>query len=300
MSDANRGSIMFSASKSPYLVPYDATLSISDAATAPPKDAPGKKKCKEQLEACVEELSELQRVLYAHNKYAVLLVFQALDAAGKDSTIRAILTGVNPAGCHVTSFKKPSTEELEHDFLWRTACSLPSRGTIGVFNRSYYEEVLVTRVHPELLRYQNLPGPSKGKRFWEGRYRSIRDHEQHLAENGTIILKFWLNVSREEQKQRFLSRIDEPEKNWKFASGDVEERGYWKQYMKAYKEALNQTSRPWAPWYAIPADNKPFMRLTVAQLVVENMKALKLKYPSVEDEQRQHFGDMRRQLMNED
>lgn len=190
---------MFSAKKSPYLVPYDGTFSLSDSNTSPPKSAPGKKKCKERLEDLVQELSELQRMLYAHNKYAVLLIFQAMDAAGKDSTIRAVLTGVNPAGCRVISFKQPSAQELEHDFLWRTAHALPERGTIGVFNRSYYEEVLVVRVHPELLDHQNLPDVGKRKPLWERRYRSIRDHEQHLAQNGTLILKFWLNVSKEEQ-----------------------------------------------------------------------------------------------------
>jgi PPK2 family polyphosphate:nucleotide phosphotransferase len=291
--------VMFSVSKSPYLVPYDASFSISDSDTSPPRNAPGKKKCKEKLENFVRELSELQRVLYAHNKYAVLLVFQALDAAGKDSTIRAVLTGVNPAGCRVTSFKKPSAQELEHDFLWRTVRCLPERGTIGVFNRSYYEEVLVVRVHPELLQHQNLPDMGESKQFWERRYRSIRDHEKHLAQNGTLILKFWLNISKEEQRQRFLSRINEPEKNWKFSPHDVKERGYWEQYMKAYEEVLNETSRPWAPWYAIPADDKPFMRLSVAEVIVENLRALELRYPAVEDEQRRCFAEMWRLLMNE-
>lgn len=291
---------MFSAQESPYLVPFDDKFKISDTETSPPKNAPGKKKCKERLETFVEELSELQGVLYAHNRYAVLLVFQAMDAAGKDSTIRAVLTGVNPAGCRVTSFKKPSTRELEHDFLWRTTSCLPERGTIGVFNRSYYEEVLVVQVHPELLQHQNLPDMGKKKDFWEQRYRSIRDHERHLAQNGTLILKFWLNVSKEEQKQRFLSRLNEPEKNWKFSSQDVKVRGYWKQYMKAYEKLLNETSRPWAPWYAIPADDKPFMRLSVAEIIVKNLRALELSYPTVEEKQRQCFDEMRRLLMDND
>ena len=291
---------MSAKNKSPYLVPHDASFSVSDSDTSPPRNAPGKKKCKEMLADLVEELSELQRVLYAHNKYAVLLVFQALDAAGKDSTIRAVLTGVNPAGCRVTAFKQPSARELEHDFLWCTACCLPERGTIGVFNRSYYEEVLVVRVHPELLEHQNLPDAKARKQFWKKRYRSIRDHEQHLARNGTLILKFWLNVSKQEQKERFLSRIDEPEKNWKFSRHDVAERNYWKQYMEAYEEVLNETSRPWAPWYAIPADNKPFMRLSVADIIVKQLRTLELNYPEVGDDQRETFAEMRQLLMKED
>lgn len=285
--------------KSPYLVPYDGSFSVTESDTSPPKRDPGKKKCKEMLAGLVAELRDLQRVLYADNRFAVLLVFQALDAAGKDSTIRAVLTGVNPAGCRVMSFKQPSASELEHDFLWRTACSLPERGTIGVFNRSYYEEVLVVRVHPELLRHQNLPDMKTGKPFWEKRYRSIRDHEQHLAENGTLILKFWLNVSKAEQKERFLSRIDEPEKHWKFSRHDVTERQYWNKYMDAYEEMLNETSRAWAPWYAIPADNKPYMRVSVAEIVVKHLRALKLSYPQVGDEARQSFAEMRSILVNE-
>ena len=291
---------MFSARKSPYLVPFDGSFSVSDSRTSPPKRSPDEDECRDKLKDLVEELDELQRVLYADNKRSVLLVFQALDAAGKDGTIRAVLTGVNPAGCQVASFKAPSTRELEHDFLWRTAYRLPERGTIGIFNRSHYEEVLVVRVHPEFLEAQNLPAKKYGKKFWQARYRSIRDHEEHLAENGMIVLKFWLNVSKDEQKRRFLSRIEEPEKNWKFSAADVEERRYWDDYMKAYEEVLNQTSRPWAPWYAIPADDKPFMRMTVAEIVVENMKSLKLSYPEVTEEQRRCFGEMKDVLEGEE
>jgi len=291
---------MFTAEKSPYLVPFDGSFSVSDSPTSPPKGAPDKDECKEALEDLVEEISELQRVLYADNKWAVLLVFQALDAAGKDGTIRAVLTGVNPAGCRVVPFKAPSTRELEHDFLWRTTRFLPERGTIGVFNRSYYEEVLVVRVHPGFLGPQNLPDGKEGRKLWEKRYRSIRDHEQHLAQNGTLILKFWLNVSKEEQKERFLSRIEEPHKNWKFSSADVEERKYWKDYMEAFEDALNETSRPWAPWYAIPADDKPFMRMSVATIIADNLKSLKLDYPKVDDEQRSAFAAMRERLTRED
>ena len=290
---------MSSANKSPYLVPFDGSFSVSDSHTSPPKHAPAEQECKERLAVLVKELSDLQEVLYAENKYAVLLVFQAMDAAGKDGTIRAVLTGVNPAGCRVSDFKAPTPEELDHDFLWRISLCLPERGTIGVFNRSHYEEVLVARVHPAILDSENLPYVSEKKDFWERRYRSIRDYEQHLADNGTVVLKFWLNVSKDEQKRRFLSRIDEPQKNWKFSTADVNERQYWKEYMKAYEEALNETSRPWAPWHAIPADDKAFMRITVAEIIVQSLKELKLSYPVVDDEQRRAIDEMRSRLLNE-
>ncbi len=287
----------FAAVRSPYLVPYDGTFRVARAATKPPTKRADKETCKLWLAEAVEELSGLQHMLYANDYHSVLLVFQAMDAAGKDSTIRAVLTGVDPAGCDVHSFKRPSLQELDHDFLWRTATRLPERGRIGVFNRSYYEEVLAVRVHPEFLKYQKLPRiPKKLDDLWEERYESIRDHEKHLARNGTLILKFWLNVSREEQRQRFLARLDEPEKNWKFESGDITERGFWRDYMKAYQDALNATSRPWAPWYAIPADNKPFMRATVAELVVSSMKKLDLRYPELEPEEKLRFDEMRELL----
>jgi len=268
--------------KHPYLVPFDESFKCAKAPTGPPRKAPGKKASKKRLAELVDELAELQRVLYAEDRYALLLVFQAMDAAGKDSTIRAVLSGVNPAGCQVFSFKRPSAEESDHDFLWRTTRCLPERGRIGVFNRSYYEEVLVVRVHPELLRAQSLPGPANTKRIWHERYESIREHERHLARNGTVIVKFWLNVSRAEQRRRFLARIDEPEKNWKFREADVAERRHWNRYMDAYQDALNATSRDWAPWYAIPADNKPYMRMTVAEILAKTLRGLKLQYPKVD------------------
>jgi PPK2 family polyphosphate:nucleotide phosphotransferase len=243
-------------------------------------------------------LSELQRVLYSDDRYSVLLIFQAMDAAGKDSTIRAVLTGVNPAGCQVFSFKQPSKEELDHDFLWRTCRNLPERGRIGVFNRSHYEEVLVVRVHPEILESQRVPVVDEAT-IWQERLESIRNHERHLAMNGTVVLKFWLNVSREEQRQRFLSRLDDPEKNWKFAVGDCEERQFWDQYMTAYEEALNATSRSWAPWYAIPADSKPYMRMVVAELIVETLERLGLGYPSPDPNDRARFNQMR-ELLDKD
>jgi len=276
-----------------FRVPFDGSFRITDATTRPPPDAPDKKKCRRDLKERVDEISDLQRILYAHDRHAVLLVFQALDAAGKDSTIRAVASGINPAGCQVSNFKQPSAEELDHDFLWRSASRLPERGRIGIFNRSYYEEVLVVRVHPEYLAHQRLPAGFDSERIWEHRFDSIRDHEQHLARNGTVILKFWLNVSREEQKRRFLARIDVPEKNWKFSMADIRERGHWDEYMHAYEEALRATSRPWAPWYAIPADDKPFMRLVVAEILRSTLKGMELHYPTIDDAQRAKLKEMR-------
>jgi len=292
---------MFEAISSPYLVPFDGSFRVSDAPTSPADDAPGRKKIKKKLGERIEALDDLQRRLYADDRFSLLLVFQAMDAAGKDGTIRAVLSGVNPAGCQVFSFKQPSAEELDHDFLWRTARRLPERGRIGVFNRSYYEEVLVVRVHPQYLEAQRLPDPpSDLAELWQRRYRSIREHEEHLARAGTVILKFWLNVSREEQRQRFLARLDEPRKNWKFSSGDVAERQHWEAYMAAYEEALNATSRPHAPWYAIPADDKPAMRLAVAEIVVETLKGLDLRFPKADKAERARFREMRKMLSAED
>ena len=270
------------------------------AATAPPADSPSKKSLRRHLKRQRKTLARLQHILYAHDRYALLLIFQAMDAAGKDGTIRAVLRGVNPAGCQVFSFKQPSAEELDHDFLWRTARRLPERGRIGVFNRSYYEELLVVRVHPEYLDAQKLPSRVPHDELWEQRFASIRDHERHLARNGTIILKFWLNVSRAEQRRRFLSRLDEPEKNWKFSSADVAERGHWDAYMDAYAATLQATSRPWAPWYAIPADNKAYMRCTVAQIICETLSSLDAGYPAVDPKQRARFDAMRRLLEQDD
>ena len=290
---------MFEALPSPFLTPFDGTFKIPDSSTKPPLESPGKKEAKKQLKNVVEELYELQKTLYAHDKYSVLCIFQAMDAAGKDGTIRAVMTGINPAGFQVHSFKQPSKEELDHDFLWRTTKSLPERGRIGVFNRSYYEEVLVVRVHPKILGYQKLPTAPNIDEIWENRYQSIRDHEKHLAHNGIVILKFWLNVSKEEQKQRFLARLEDPEKHWKFSTGDVEERGFWDDYMVAYQDAINATSRPWAPWYAIPADDKPYMRLQVAKILAENLKNLGLTYPTVSPETKSQFAEMKAILNGE-
>ncbi len=290
---------MFKAVKSPFLVPFNKKFSIEKAMTKPKGSGPSKKAYEKKLVKLVGQISEYQRILYAHDHHAILLIFQAMDAAGKDSTIRAVTSGINPAGCQVFSFKQPSSLELEHDFLWRSTRCLPERGRIGIFNRSYYEEVLVVRVHPEYLKGQDLPDAYNPKVIWKERFESIREHEQHLARNGTVILKFWLNVSKEEQKQRFLSRINVPEKNWKFSSSDIKERGYWKEYMQAYQEALRETSRPFAPWYAIPADNKPFMRLAVAEIVVKTLKSLGLQYPKLNKTERAELQKMSDLLENE-
>lgn len=282
-----------------YRVNYDGDFVLADAPTVPPTGFDSDKSLKKQLKALNSRLAELQRVMYAHDHHSILLVFQAMDAAGKDGTIRAIMKGVNPAGCQVYSFKQPSKEELDHDFLWRTAKSLPERGRIGIFNRSYYEEVLVLRVHPEYLGAQNLPKEVRRETIWQDRYDSIRDHEKHLARNGTIILKFWLNVSKDEQKRRFMARLDEPEKNWKFSTGDIAERQHWDAYMDAYQDALNETSRDYAPWYAIPADNKRYMRVAVAQTIVSTLESLELKYPDVSAKDLERFQQARTMLEDE-
>jgi len=245
----------------------------------------------------VEQLSELQNRLYADDRYALLLVFQAMDAAGKDSCIKHVMSGVNPQGCQVYSFKHPSAEELDHDFLWRTQRALPERGRIGIFNRSYYEEVLVVRVHPEILRAQKVPHELLDDAdIWEKRYRSIADMEAHLHRNGTRIVKFFLHVSRDEQRKRFLARIDEPQKNWKFSKQDVEERGYWKDYMRAYEDCLAATSTKRSPWYVVPADDKSNARLVVSRIIVETLKSLDLAYPRLDPARRRELAALRRQL----
>lgn len=287
---------MFKAADDRYLVPHDGTFRIAGASTSPPSDADSKKGHRKRLKKLRKELDELQRMLHATDEYAVLCIFQAMDAAGKDSTIRSVFTGVNPAGCQVYSFKQPSAEELDHDFLWRTSLRIPERGRIGVFNRSYYEEVLVVRVHPEWLDRQKLPGKLNLKRLWKDRYASIVEHEAHLARNGVVVLKFWLNVSKEEQRRRFLARIDKPHKNWKFSVTDSEERGFWDDYMAVYQDALAHTSRPWAPWYAIPADDKPYMRMKVAEIIVKNLRQLDIGYPEIDERTREQLAEIRKYL----
>ena len=285
---------MFDAPESPYLVPFDGNFRVADAATTPQTD--GRRHKGKQRRKAAAKLDSLQRVLKAADRHAVLLVFQAMDAAGKDSTIRAVMQGIDPAGCEAYSFKKPSSLELDHDFLWRTTCRLPERGRIGIFNRSQYEEVLVVRVHPEILGYQRLPETPDLSTVWDDRLTSIRQQEEHLARNGTVILKFWLNVSREEQTRRFLSRLDDPSKNWKFEPKDVAEARHWDAYMDAYQAALNATSKPWAPWYAIPADDKPYMRARVSDIVIAALQGLDLRYPEPSDEERGEFAASRAEL----
>jgi len=285
---------MFEAPKSPYLVPYDASFRVASASTSP--TTRGHRHVRKHRKEATRNLNKLQRVLAAGDRHAVLLVFQAMDAAGKDSTIRAVMQGVDPSGCQVFSFKKPSSLELDHDFLWRTTCRLPERGRIGIFNRSQYEEVLVARVHPQILDGQKLPDDIDLDNVWDTRLQSIREQEEHLARNGTVILKFWLNVSKDEQKRRFLSRLDDPDKNWKFEPGDVVERRYWDDYMYAYEHALNATSRPWAPWYAIPADDKPYMQARVAEIIIDTLQNIGLKYPEPSEEDRAEFAAARAEL----
>ena len=289
---------MFEAPDSPYLVPFDGSFDVSRASSKPQTDGHSHKG-KQRREA-VKKLSTLQQVLAAGDRHAVLLVFQAMDAAGKDSTIRSVMQGIDPSGCQVFSFKKPSNLELDHDFLWRTTCRLPERGRIGIFNRSQYEEVLVVRVHTKLLEYQQLPDKIDLATVFDERLTSIRQQEEHLARNGTVILKFWLNVSKDEQKKRFLARLDNPEKNWKFEPGDVAERRHWDDYMVAYEAALNGTSRPWAPWYAIPADNKPYMQARVAETIINALQSIGLRYPEPSAGDRAEFAAARAELCADD
>jgi PPK2 family polyphosphate:nucleotide phosphotransferase len=285
-------------SDSHYLVPFDDSFRVASAPTGP-QGTPDPERYKKKLEKRVKQFSKLQRLLYADDRHSLLLIFQAMDAAGKDGTIRKVMSGVDPTGFQVYSFKQPSSEELDHDFLWRTAQRLPERGRIGVFNRSYYEEVLVVRVHPEYLPAQKLPREVSLDALWEERFASIREHEHHLWRNGTVVVKFWLNVSREEQIRRFVARIDEPEKNWKFASGDVQEAKHWKSYMTAYEQALRATSRPWAPWYAIPADDKDYMRMCVADVIVKTLEDLPLRFPQPDKADREKMLALRAELVEE-
>jgi PPK2 family polyphosphate:nucleotide phosphotransferase len=251
----------------------------------------------ELLAEHVAQLNSQQQLLYASNRYAVLLIFQAMDAAGKDGAIKHVMSGVNPQGCQVFSFKHPSPAELQHDFLWRTTRDLPERGRIGIFNRSYYEEVLIARVHPEILRSEGIPHALLDeKTVWHDRYRSIVDLERHLSANGTCIIKFFLHLSKKEQRKRFLERIDEPEKNWKFSAADVEERKFWKDYMKAYGQCLGATSTSDAPWYVVPADDKANARLIVSQIVVDTLEGLKMTYPKTSAKRRRELQSIRKRL----
>lgn len=288
---------MFKPPDSPFLVPYDDSFRVADATTRCAEASLAGSR--ESLAAAGRRLRDLQRVLTANNSWAVLLIFQGMDAAGKNGTIQAVLREADPTAVEVSGFRKPTRLELDHDFLWRINKCLPKRGHIGVFNRSQYEEVLIVRVHPAILEDQQLPGPIDRSTAWDQRLQSIRDHEKHLARNGTVILKFWLNVSPDEQRKRFLSRIDVAEKNWKFNPADIDERRHWGEYMRCYEAALNATSRPWAPWYAIPADDKPFMRATVANIVADALDSLELRYPAPTAADLEHYATAREALDRE-
>jgi PPK2 family polyphosphate:nucleotide phosphotransferase len=287
----------YKVTDSPHLVPFDGSFRVADHDTRPSKEHRSQDENDAELAMFIGRMQKLQSKLMANDERALLLIFQALDAAGKDGTVKAVMSGINPAGCEVYSFKKPSDLDLDHDFLWRTYKCMPERGRIGIFNRSYYEEVLVARVHPELLDRQRLPDRPKKRQIWAERYDSIRDVERHLARNGTHILKFWLHVSKKEQKRLLLSRIDDPAANWKFSGGDIRERQLWGRYMEAYEDALNETSRPWAPWYALPADDKHYMRRAVAQIVVETLESMHLEYPVVPDDARRDMLKAKRELL---
>jgi PPK2 family polyphosphate:nucleotide phosphotransferase len=260
-----------------------------------------REEAQEKLSADIEKLAKLQDVLYAQDTYALLLIFQAMDAAGKDGIIKHIMSGVNPQGCQVFSFKAPSQEELDHDFLWRQMKALPERGRIGIFNRSYYEEVLIVRIHPKILNRQRIPQKEKDRKdIWKRRYEDINAIERYLTRNGTVILKFFLNISKKEQKERFLERIDQPEKNWKFAFADLKERERWKDYAQAYEDMLNATSTEWAPWYIIPANKKWFARAAVADIVSDKLKSLNLRYPEVSEAHKKELRRSRKILEAED
>jgi PPK2 family polyphosphate:nucleotide phosphotransferase len=279
-----------------FRVPDDARIALDDCETRIEPLYDTKKDYRKRLKKQVKALRKMQKMHYAHDRYALLLIFQAMDAAGKDGAIKHVMSGVNPQGCQVFSFKKPSERDLDHDFLWRTARSLPERGRIGIFNRSYYEEVLVVRVHPEILQGQKLPGEISDA-IWENRYRSIIEHENHLHRNGTRIVKFYLHVSREEQLKRFIARIDNPDKNWKFSFNDVEERKFWPQYMNAYEECLNATSTETAPWYVIPADDKKNARLLISEVILQTYQAMDMHYPVTDTARREELHTIREQLL---
>ena len=258
-----------------------------------------KEKANLLLQHSIEVMQELQEKLYAQDQWAVLLIIQAIDAAGKDSLIKHVMSGVNPQACEVASFKQPSTEELNHDFMWRAARRLPERGKIGIFNRSYYEEVLVVRVHQDFLAKQHLPPGVVTKKIWKERFEDIRNFEQYLSRNGTVIRKFFLHVSKEEQRRRFLARLDEPEKNWKFSEADVRERQCWDDYMNAYEDMIRQTATPEAPWYVVPADHKWFTHIAVSSAIIQTLKGLDLQLPKVDKERRKQLEEARQALMKE-
>ncbi len=282
-----------------FIVPPGKKISLKDYDPGFTSHYKNKAEASAKLRKDIERLAKYQDVLYAQNTYALLIILQAMDTAGKDGTIRHVMSGVNPQGTQVHSFKAPSTEELEHDFLWRSMEALPERGGIGIFNRSYYEEVLVVRVHQEILDSQHLPPGAKGKNIWKHRFDEINDFEKYLVRNGIVVLKFFLNLSKGEQKRRLLARIDTPEKNWKYSLADAKERVYWDDYMNAFEDAFNHTSTEHAPWYIIPADHKWFTRTVVADVIIEKLNSLKLSYPVVSEEHRQHLLEAKGLFENE-
>lgn len=282
-----------------FIVSADKGISLKDFDPGSTGKYSDKREAAGKLEEDLKKLEELQGILYAQGLYSVLVILQAMDAAGKDSVIKHVMSGMNPQGVAVTSFKAPSTEELRHNFLWRCVKALPERGLLGIFNRSYYEEVLIVRVHPEILDHEPLPAESKGKEIWKHRYEDINTFERHLVRNGTLILKFFLHVSKEEQKKRFLERIDTAEKNWKFSATDLKERARWDDYMKAYEEMVNHTSTEWAPWYVVPADHKWFTRMVIADVIASSLKSMKLAYPVMTDAHKEELAASRKELENE-
>ncbi len=283
---------------SDYIAKPKSKILLSKYSTKDTASLESKDDGKELLKKNIEKMIELQNKLYADNKYSVLLIFQAMDAAGKDSTIKHVMSGLNPQGTQVYSFKQPSKEEMDHGYLWRIYKSLPERGRIGIFNRSHYEEVLVVKVH-DLLKYQRIPSELIDNKIWQKRYDQINNFENYLYENGTVVLKFFLHVSKDEQKERFLSRIDDQSKNWKFSTADIEERKYWDEYQKAYEDAINATSKKNAPWYIIPADKKWFARLLVSEIIVDTLKKLKLEYPELSKEQLKGLQKCKESLLSE-
>jgi len=287
-----------------YLAEPGKTISLKDYSTKYDGNNLDKKSGEVLLDAGREKLSDMQDKLYAHDQYSVLIIFQAMDAAGKDSAVKHIMSGLNPTGVKVSNFKIPTSAELDHDYFWRHYIELPGRGMIGIFNRSHYENVLVTKIHPEYILKENLPGINSVKDidndFWQQRYKQIKRFEKNLVQNGTIILKFFLHLSKDEQRQRFIDRIDDPKKNWKFSAADAKERGHWDEYQKAYEEAINNTSTELAPWFIIPADNKWFTRLAIAEILYQQFEALHLSYPKVSEEEKAELQKVKEQLLKED
>ena len=275
----------------------DFKLEKVDPGDTGPLEKSDKKRAKEALKDGIDALSDLQEMLYAQDRYSILLVFQAMDAAGKDGAIKHVMSGINPQGCQVSSFKKPTSEDLDHDYLWRCLKRMPERGRIGIFNRSYYEETLVVRVHPQILEHQKLPPKLVTENIWEERFEDIRNVEQYLSRNGVIIRKFFLHLSKEEQLKRFLSRLDEPEKNWKFSEADAHERNYWDDYQHAYEDMIRNTATKDSPWYVVPADNKWFTRIVVAAAIIDTLNSLDLHFPVVSDERREELAQARKELL---